>query len=213
METFYKAFLTPQVSICGFSLNDFSYNHLAILRAIDSPFVSSDNTRHASSSDLITALKVCSSQYPDREYTFKRRDFIKAYILRLKPNRLQIECFNLSCYIESHQQLPQFWDFDSNNGGWGSSSSPDELSTISLLIKNNIDHDKAWNMSIGYVNWLSATFLEQSGNPRVFADPDEDDNIINLNDQSEKDIERIAIEQLGEERALKWLKARKKAGA
>ena len=68
-------------------------------------------------------------------------------------------------------------------------------------------------MSIGYVNWLSATFLEQSGNPRVFADPDEDNGIIDLNKQTEEDIERIAIEQLGEERALKWLKARKKAGA
>lgn len=214
METFYKAFITPQVNICGFSLNDFSYNHLLILRAIDSPFVSNDPNRFANGSDLITALKVCSSKYPEKSFNFKRRDYVKAYILNLCTNRLYLECSNFSKYINEHQQIPQFWDFESKSGGWSMASSPDELSTITLLIKNNIDHDKAWNMSVGYVNWLSATFLEQAGNPRVFADDQEDDSIIDLNSQPESEIEKIAFEQLGPEKAKQWLKARKhKAGA
>lgn len=212
METFYKAFITPQVSICGFSLGEFSYHHLVILRAIDSPFVSTDPDRNATGADLVTALKICGLLYPEKDFSFKRKDFVKAYILTIGVNRLNRECINFSNYIESHQQLPQFWNFDSS-GGWSPASSPDELSTITLLIKNNIDHDKAWNMSIGYVNWLSATFLEQAGNPRVFADPDEENSIIDLNDQTEEEIREIAIKELGKERAIEWLKARKKAGA
>ena len=40
-------------------------------------------------------------------------------------------------------------------------------------------------------------------------------DLINLNDQSEEEITRVAIEQLGEERGREWLKNRKinKAGA
>jgi len=214
METFYRAFLTPEVSICGFKLTNFSYNHLVILRAINSPFVDPDENRIATSADLITALKVCSSSYPDKDFSFTRRDEIKAYVLGYIKSRLYKECLNFSCYIAVHQNVPQFWEF--NTTGWNQASSPDELSTISLLVKNNIPHNEAWNMSIGYVNWYTATVLEQNGNPRIFAEvTEDDDNLINLNDQSEEDITRIAIEQLGEERARDWLKSRKKhkAGA
>ena len=213
METFYKAFFVPRVNICGFSLSDFSYNHLAILRAIDSPFVSFDPDRIIKAADLITALKVCSSVYPDREFKYTFRDKTKAYMLSMSQGRLQREAFNFSCYIEENQQLPQFWEFENNSSGWSPSSSPDELSTITLLIKNNIEHNKAWNMSIGYANWLSATLLEQAGNPRVFADPEEDESIIDLNEQSEEYIRKIALEQLGETRYKDWLKAREERGA
>lgn len=211
METFYRAFLTPQVEICGYKLKDFSYNHLVILKAIDSPFVTSDESRVATSADLITALKVCSSSYPDKDFSFTRKEYIKAYVLGYIKSRLYKECLNFSCYVGVHQHVPEFWEFAQS--GWSESSSPGELSTIALLIKNNIPHNEAWNMSIGYVNWYTATILEQAGNPRIFAEVNEDDNLINLNDQSEEEITRVAIEQLGEERAREWLKSRNKVGA
>ena len=97
METFYRAFLTPEVSICGFKLNNFSYNHLVILRAIDSPFVDPTDDRIATSADLITALKVCSSSYPDKDFSFTRRDEIKAYVLGYIKSRLYKECLSFSC--------------------------------------------------------------------------------------------------------------------
>lgn len=132
-------------------------------------------------------------------------------MLTIGANRLHRECINFSLYVDSHQQLPRFWEFENKSGGWSMASSPDELSSITLLMKNNIDHDKAWNMSIGYVNWLTATLLEQSGNPRVFAD-DEEEQIQDLSNESEEEINRIAIEQLGEKNGKEWIKARQKAG-
>jgi len=205
METFYQSFLTPTISICGYELNDFSYNHLVILRAINSPFVDEDS--NATSADLIIALKICSSKYPEKDFSFTRRDRWKAFLLGKNTKRLYLECLNFSSYIASHQYCPELMEL-TDSSTWRKATSPGELSTVTLLTKNNIPHNQAWNMSIGYANWLSAVILEQAGNPRMFADPE--DKPININDRSEEDIIQIAKEQLSTERFKKWLEARKK---
>jgi len=210
METFYQSFLPPVVSICGYKLNEFSYNHLTILRAIKSPFTDAGERGLATSADLIIALKVCSGKYPDKDFTFTRKDRLRAFILGRQRARLITECINFSAYISCHQQGPEFWEF--KDKGWTPASSPDELSTVALLIKNNIEHGEAWNMSIGYANWLSAVILEQAGNPRVFVNDDNDDT-INLNSLPEEEVVNIAKENLPPDRFKQWLKARKERGA
>jgi hypothetical protein len=210
MESFYNAFLPPSVSICGYDLKSFSYNHLVILRAINSPFTDSSAGAIASAADLITALKVCSTGYPEKDFNFTRKDRFNSFLLARQRVRLMAECINFSSYIGANQQVPQFWEFKGK--GWKPSSCPEELSTITLLIKNNIDHSEAWNMSIGYANWLSAVILEQAGNPRVFIDDDET-SPIDFNNIPEDEAQKIAMELLPPEKFKSWLKARKEKGS
>lgn len=68
-------------------------------------------------------------------------------------------------------------------------------------------------MSIGYANWLAATFSEIKGNPRSFIDPLEIEAIENdlpdFNKMSDEDLYKIVLEERGKEKADIWLKARK----
>jgi hypothetical protein len=211
VETFYRSLLPPKAKIFGYTLTPFSYGHLALLHALNCPFLNSNEI--ITSYDLVVALRACTLKFADFEnFKLTKKDYFKAAYLSKRSREVLLKhCLHFTKYLSEHQRVPHF--VDSGEGGWKDVSSPKELSTIAVLVKNGIDHNTAWDMSIGYANWLAATFSEIKGNPRSFIDPLEIEAIENdlpdFNKMSDEDLYKIVLEERGKEKADIWLKARK----
>lgn len=208
MESFYRAFLTPELKLLGKTLKPFCFGHQVVLKALESPFVFGN--RDIKSIDLIIALKVCSEPYPFQpkmKLTFKEK--IQCFYLNKNPMALFSYCLSFQSFLNEHMHCPEYWQNSESSGK--TIYAPDEVFYIANLVKSGIDYKKAWEMSIGEATWVNAALFELSGNDSAYTDPIDDQlNPPDINDWTNDEIYIQAVKDLGEKRAQEFMELRQK---
>lgn len=208
MESFYRAFLNPELKLLGKTLKPFCFGHQVVLKALESPFVT--GARNIESIDLIMALKVCESSYPFKpDLSLNFLEKITCFYLNRNPIRLFDLCMTFQGYLNEHMNCPEYWqDTDGNSK---TVYAPDEVFYVANLVKSGIDYKKAWEMSIGEAAWINAALFELSGNDSAYTDPIDDDlNPPDINDLTEEEIYIQAVKDKGEKRAQEFMELRRK---
>ena len=210
MESFYRAFLTPQAKILGKKLKPYCFGHQVLLKALESPFLT--GARDIEPHDLILALKVCQSSHPFQpslELSFK--DKLQLIYMSRNPASLFTECMKFQSHLNEHTKCPEYWQ--DTNGNSKSISAPDELFYVSNLIKSGLSYKAAWELSIGEATWLNAALFEIAGCDTQYSDPIDD--TLNPPDTSaltDEEIYKQAVIDKGVERAKEFMRLRKENG-
>lgn len=206
MESFYRSLLTPRLKVFGYHLKPFSVYHLAILKALNSPFVIVDQDIRPA--EVIIFLKVCSIQFPEQPdlVNLSFLDRWKTYFITFNKKAFIEIVKGCSWYIKEHQYYPEYMSSDSGFNLRDLNAPPD-CSMITNLIKNGIPHEEALNLPISYANWLIASFAELDGDKRTFFDPLEKKSFEDEVLTPDKEVE-IARKALPPQKFKKWLKAR-----
>jgi len=205
VESFVRAFFTPEVEILGYRLKPYCMGHSLLLDALDSPFNKLDGDIFAH--DLIVALKVCSSSYPFQpSLDLTSKDYYNIYRFKLNKKLLLKHCSLFQEYKNSHHNLPEYWQ---KEGDKVQVNSPLELSHILSLMKAGFQFKESWEMSVGLAGWISASLSELNGANTTFTDPleQEFEDLVNV-EMTEDELYKQALEDLGPVGAKKFMEAR-----
>lgn len=210
MEGFYRSFFSEGFKVAGYNLKPFCLGHLALLRALNSPFAKEEQLRPI---DIIIFLKVCSSSYPFQpKLRLSFFDRFRIYLMIFNHYYFKKILNSCADYMQEFRNFPEYYNDDLKNS-LRPMSAPSELSSVVNLIKNGIPHQEAWEMSLAYAQWFNATVNEQAGDTRGFYDPLGYTKAPPPLQLTEAEEVELAREKLPPKIFQKWLKARSKNGS
>lgn len=186
----------------GYRLRPFCLGHVLILQAIDSPVLKEEG--EVSASDLIIALKACSSTWPfNPDLKLGLIDHLRKSMLRKSKVKLRDAVVAFELYVRSHTSRPRFWKVEASMNSMDITS-PSILS-LAVSLSSIGSQEEIWSMSLGKASWYDSVLLEKKGAKlRFFYDSDIEDDLPDLDELSEDELFEMAIRDLGIEKAKVW---------
>jgi len=172
------------VKIMGVRVRRFTLWHKFLLKAVDSPFMSSG--KPVAQWDLDTAIGICRLEYPNSNIIrprlararFKLGVIGKALFTRKKPTEGEDNVVQAAfrehvkdflTYTADYLQKPEYAVIPFETSGPMKPQTPrgrppEEIEQIADLVAwSHWDDAKVWNLPIGYANWLQAMALKAAG--------------------------------------------------
>jgi len=174
---FLTAFLAPQkFKVGGFFLDAFCLRHLITLQAIESPLVT--GAREPDSSDLVIAIKVCSSKSVENISKigfWEKIKFSKIYNDIYYQLQVALEFKN---YMTESMSVPKVWVKENNdeiNVDNKEKFPKEALLIVGLMAKLNFTEEQALNMPFSRVVWyLTAYACLEGSKIETISTSDED---------------------------------------
>jgi hypothetical protein len=165
LEGFYSCVFHDAPKVLGYKLRTFSVYHLALLRAVNSPFISGLEIRP---SDVIIFAKICTLKHGEILKSFSFYDRVKERYLCLNQHVFIKNVLNLMQFRENSMAGPTYWESEKGIS-LRDLSAPYEAALVVKLTKAGFRN--AWDMQIGLSMWLMAVIDELDGDVRTYSDP------------------------------------------
>ena len=195
-------------TVCGQRLPAFSLWHVLTLDALGSPLALwADTDQKVQPNDLLIALAVCLSSFPNQPDLRPRR-WARRWARKMRTTaafRAQLEAF--LAYRSAHSSLPRF---TSSEAGPGSRqiTAPALLHRAAGLFSASgltaAAESHVYNMSLGRMWWTERAIAEREGQIMRFLYDDDLEWSAPEQPQTEDEVLKMAIESFGEKAGREW---------
>ena len=161
-KNYFDGIVGASIRVCGVTLANLSVWHMAILEAIESPFVSEGE---AGLRDIIILAKVAQCSYPD-EPNLKPlfRDGWWLYRMSRDSNLAAVQMIKLRKWFDVQMSAPVLYKSIDENKKVKGTSSPTMLALVSALVsRSNETFHTVWNMRMSEARWYDVSLAEQDG--------------------------------------------------
>lgn len=208
-DRYYRAFLEGDHEALGETLKPFSLWHNFLLQALESPFLTGERVEVEHVVQACEIFKTSFPNEPNLRYSLKQ--WFKVRSLKKNMAKLEAETKKIAKYIEANSSFPRFWQNQKTEKQQGLTS-PETLAVVISLIQLGFEEGKAWDMSLARARWYEAAAMErQTTELKFFYEDDLVDAPEDLTQKSEEELYEIAVRELGERDAKKWLERRQNA--
>lgn len=212
-EPFHHHLFPPRCRVLGRELRAFSLWHLAALEAVHSPLRPGAPPHDSIElGDLQAAVQICRTRWPQPPHPRPSlRDVCQQWRHREDARFLQTHAEAFAAYTALHCAGPELWEDEERTGR--QLTAPGVLSIVAALARfPAFTLDAIWNdITPGFARWLLCADRErQEAGIRFVTDEDDaDPGEDTLREQSEAEIEALALSQLGPVRGRAWIEIRR----